>query len=419
MTIKRRGMTLLNSGAPNMEGYARAAVFSQELRMIFSFLLVLFSGCHSTMNYAIEDRDARVQDFIGGRLKSRDFPGIQYLVVSAESTVFSYYGGWADINAKRPMQANTTMMLYSMSKTFTAAAILQLIEQGKLSLDDPVVKYLSNIPYGNKVTIRHLLSQTSGIPNPIPLRWVHLVEEHPDFDERVALQRVLAEDTELEFEPGKKYAYSNISYWLLGHVVEKASGLSYQDYVRQNIFRPLKIPKSEIDFVIPSRQHHSRGYLPRTSILNLFKSFVIDSKFVGEYEDGWLHIKDHYLNGPAFGGIVGSARAVGLFLQDQLKDSSRLFTVWTKNLFFQQQRNNDDEPINMTLGWHIGTMDSLKYFFKEGGGGGFHSEMRIYPEYGFATVVIANNTSFDAKGFLNCVDKEFRQVETTAMKSSE
>ena len=373
----------------------------------FSSILLLVTGCQSVMNNAIQNRTTRVKDFIRREHESNEFPGIQYLVLNADSTLFTYAGGSADIAAARPAQENTTLMIYSMSKTITAAAILQLVEQGKISLHDPITKYLTSIPYGKEVTIRHLLSQTSGIANPIPLRWVHLVEEHPQFDEQTALQQTVKENAELDFVPGEKYAYSNISYWLLGHVIAKASGNRYEDYVRQNIFRRLNIPASEIDFVIPSRQNHAKGYLPKWSFLNFLKSFVIDSKFVGEYENGWLHINDHYLNGPSFGGIVASARAVGVFLQDQLQDSSELFTRQTKRLFFEQQKNNSGELVDMTLGWHIGKSNGVRYFFKEGGGGGFHSEMRVYPDEGIASVVIANNTSFDAKGFLNAVDKEF------------
>lgn len=181
------------------------------------------------MNYEIQNRDIRVRDFINRRVKSNDSPGIQYIVLNPKSTVFSYPGGWADVIASRPMQPSTTMMIYSMTKTFTAAAVLQLVEQGIVALDEPVTKFVSDIPYGNQVTIRHLLSQTSGIPNPIPLRWVHLVEEHAMFDEHAAFQKILAENAKLDFAPGKKYGYSNISYWLLGRIVEKASGSSYED----------------------------------------------------------------------------------------------------------------------------------------------------------------------------------------------
>jgi len=377
--------------------------------VLFTSSFLLVAGCHYTMNYVISDKRARVHDYITRELESNQFPGIEYLVLNADSILFSFSGGYADIAAGRPVRETTTMMIYSMSKTVTAAAVLQLVEQGKVSLDDPLIMYVPDIPYGKSVTVRHLLSQTSGIPNPIPLRWVHLVEEHSQFDEQAALQRIVKANPGLDFAPGEKYAYSNISYWLLGDVVANASGSTFVDYVRQNIFRRLDIPANEIDFVIPSPQDHAKGYLPKWSFLNLFKSFVIDARFIGDYEDGWLRIHDHYLNGPSFGGIVASARAIGVFLQDQLRPGSRLFNTDTKRLFFEQQRNNDGQPIEMTLGWHIGSDSGRQYFFKEGGGGGFHSEMRIYPVRKIASVVIANSTSFDAKGFLNTVDREFLQ----------
>lgn len=121
------------------------------------------------------------------------------------------------------------MMAYSMTKTLTSVAILQSVEQHKLGLDDPVVNYLPDYPYGNRITIRQLLNYTSGIPNPIPLRWAHLVEEDQGFDENTALDRVLRDNPGLDFEPGTKYAYSNIGYWLLGKIIEQATEQSYVD----------------------------------------------------------------------------------------------------------------------------------------------------------------------------------------------
>jgi CubicO group peptidase (beta-lactamase class C family) len=305
------------------------------------------------------------------------------------------------------MELNTTMMIYSMTKTVTAAALLQLVDQGRVGLDDPAITYIEDLPYGPELKIRHLLAQTSGIPNPIPLKWVHLSSDHPNYDEPSALHKILLENPELDFQPGKKYRYSNISYWLLGCIIARVAGIPFEDYVRQNIFRRLNLPETEINFVIPVSANQAKGYLPKWSFLNLFKSFMIDSKFIGEYEDGWLHINEHYLNGPAFGGIVASARAIALFLQDQLQDSSRLFSRQIKTLFFEQQKNNDDQPVEMTLGWHIGRLAENRYYFKEGGGGGFHCEMRLYPAPKIATVVIANNTSFDSGKFLNDLDQKF------------
>src|SRR5262245_60199561 len=100
-------------------------------------------------------------------------PGLQYVVVTGSSTLFACHRGAADIAGGRPMSADTTLMAYSMSKTITAAAVLQLVEAGQVGLDDPLARSLAWQPYGGEVTIRQLLSHTSGAPNPIPLRWVH------------------------------------------------------------------------------------------------------------------------------------------------------------------------------------------------------------------------------------------------------
>jgi len=382
-----------------------ARTMSQVLSRVIALCLII--GVPAAMPASGQDVHSRVKEYIDRELESNESPGIQYVVLSADSVLYSYAGGFADLAAQTALQENTTMMIYSMTKTITAAAVLQLVEQGVLGLDDPLTVYFADHPYREGITIRHLLSQTSGIPNPIPLRWVHLVEEHSRFDERAALQEVLKENAELDFAPGERYGYSNISYWLLGRVIEKVSGKSVEEYFRQNIFRQLGISPEEADCIIPSPSHHAKGYLRKWSFLNVVKSFLIDEKFIDDYEGGWLHIREHYLNGPSFGGIVASARAVGAFLQDQLREDPRLFSKQTRAKFFEQQKGRDGELLEMTLGWHVGENDGKGYYFKEGGGGGFHAEMRVYRSKGIATVVLANNTSFDVKAFLNTLDPWF------------
>jgi CubicO group peptidase (beta-lactamase class C family) len=334
-------------------------------------------------------------------------PGLQYMVMDKDHVLFEYAGGWADIQNKKPMTLETTMMGYSMTKTLTAAAVLQLVEQGKVGLDDPVSMYLPDQPYGDQITIRQLLDHTSGIPNPIPLRWVHLTEDAEGFNEDAALDQVLSANPELDFEAGAKFSYSNIGYWLLGKVIEQATGQIYSDYMHANILSPLEIPHSQLDFVIPSPTQHAKGYLAKYSFLNLGKGFVTDSQFWGEYEGNWLNLKSHHLNGPSFGGLVGTARGFGIFLQDQLQARSVLFDQQTKVMFETQQTDSAGKPIPMTLGWHIGTTDGVTYLFKEGGGGGFHAEMRLYPTLGITSIVMVNSTEFNSTEFLNKVDHPF------------
>lgn len=229
-------------------------------------------------------------------------PGLQYMAITADRVLFEYADGWADIKNQKLMTLDTTLMAYSMTKTFTAVAILQLAEQRKLGLDDVIDRYLPNAAYhGNSITLRQLLNHTSGAPNPIPLRWVHLAVEDSTFDEAEALATVLRKNPDLAFEPGRKFAYSNIGYWLLGKVVEQVTGQSYSAYMRANVLRPLGLSTQEMDFVIPDESSHANGYLKKYSLMNLVKGFVIDRRFVGDYEGHWLRLNSHYLNGPAFG----------------------------------------------------------------------------------------------------------------------
>ena len=125
----------------------------------------------------------------------------------AAGTLLEYHGGSADLAAQRPMLATTPMMAYSMSKTITAAAVLQLVEAGRVALDDPITRHVDAQPYGGEITVRQLLSHTSGIPNPLPLKWVHPAAAHASFDEAAALARVLDDHPKLASRPGARYRY--------------------------------------------------------------------------------------------------------------------------------------------------------------------------------------------------------------------
>jgi D-alanyl-D-alanine carboxypeptidase len=348
-----------------------------------------------------------VHSRLNALVRASKAPGIQYLVVSPDQTIFEYAGGWADIEGRRPMDPATTLMAYSMSKTITAAAVLQLVEAQKVTLDDPISRCLGSQVPDPRITIRHLLSHTSGIPNPVPLAWVHPVTRHEGFDERAALAAVLRRYPKPTFAPGTKYRYSNIGYWLLGLVVEMASGEAFTSYVIEHVLRPLGITSPELDYAIPDHRAHARGYLEKYSLTNFIKGLLVDRDLIGNYQGRWLGINDHYVNGPAFGGLVGTARGFGKFLQDQLHPHSRLFSDTTRELFYTPERTERGTLLRMTPGWHVGTMDGAPFFYKEGGGGGFHCMMRVYRGSGIATVVMTNATGFNVGGLLDEVDARF------------
>jgi D-alanyl-D-alanine carboxypeptidase len=368
-------------------------------------LVVLISYPYYSRDNQAMSRDAQVTKLLAS-LSSPDGPGIQYVVVGKAGVLYGHCLGLADVESKAPLSLSHTMAAYSMTKSLTAIAILQLAEQGKLDLDAPVSRYVKH-PYDQAITIRQLQIHTSGIPNPNPLKWVHLAKDHQSFDERAAMAAVLADHSKLNSPPGEKYEYSNINYWLLGCVIEAVSGERYADYIRKNIFQPLMLSPEEIGFTFNESAPHAKGYLAKYSFMNLVKGFVTDKAVWGNSEGNWLPIKDVYVNGPAFGGAVGSARAFSVILWDLLAERSILLSDRSRELLFTRQKTRSGEEIDMTLGWHIGNLEGTPYYYKEGGGAGFHSEMRVYPSRGLASVIMTNRTSFNSRSELSKLDGLF------------
>jgi CubicO group peptidase (beta-lactamase class C family) len=348
------------------------------------------------MDMNITHQEKQVRTYLDSLIQKNRLPGIQYVVVDEQDLRFEYCGGWRDIGAKLLVTEQTTFMASSSTKVLTAAAILQLVERGQIELDKSLSAYYPAHPYADQVTIRHLLNQTSGIANPAPVKWLHTVEEHPTFDEAQALKKVLNTYPKLAFPPGDKYAYSNISYWLLGQVIQEVSGQCYCDYMRQDIFQPLNIGLAYLDCLIPDLTRHAGGY-QKLSPLGFILYLMVDKKLRGGTESGWFRLKPTYMNGPAYGGLIGTARGFARFLQDQLRARPALFGAETKALFFSPQRNNHGQGIETTLGWHRGQVAGVPYYGKPGGGPGFRSNLRLYPTRSLATAWLANETGINDK----------------------
>jgi D-alanyl-D-alanine carboxypeptidase len=378
--------------------------FVKIMSALMLLVALVSSLCYSQGNKTMS-REDQVQKLLAS-MSSSDGPGIQYVVVDKAGVLYEHSTGLADVENKTPMSPHHAMAVFSMTKSLTAIAILQLAEQGKLDIDAPVSQYMKH-PYDQGITIRQLVNHTSGIPNPTPLKWVHLAKDQPGFNETAALAAVLAKNPRLNNPPGKKYEYSNINYWLLGGVIEAVTGESYSAYVKTKIFQRLRLSPDEIDFTYSEAAPHAKGYLAKYSFMNLIKGLVTDKEVWGHYEGNWLHIKDVYVNGPAFGGAIGTAKAFSVILQDLLAERSILLSEKSRELLFSRQKTRSGKEIDMTLGWHIGRLDGIQYYYKEGGGAGFHSEMRVYPSQGLATVIMTNQTSFNSRSTLSKLDGMF------------
>jgi CubicO group peptidase (beta-lactamase class C family) len=324
-------------------------------------------------------------------------PGIQYTVVHNDEIRFDYQTGFADLSLDRRVLPETTFMASSSTKVVTATAIMQLVEQEKVLLDKPLTAYCSSHPYGDRLTIRQLLSQTAGIPNPLPLKWVHLIREHDRFDESGSLRMAMHRDSKLKFTPGERYSYSNISYWLLGKVIESVSGISFPDYVRKHVFDPLHIPAAAASFRVEDLNSHATGYQRRFCAQGLLLYLLMDRRILGETVKGHFSMLPVYMNGPAYGGLICTATGFALFLRDVLKPTPTLLSPRTRDLFLTEQTTSSAASTGMTLGWRIGRLENETYYGKPGGGPGFRSNVRIYPRLRLGVSWLANETGINAR----------------------
>ena len=339
-------------------------------------------------------------------IKENRSPSIQYALFNKDSIIKRYAIGLADVNGKKEVNRSTTYNAYSVTKTFTALAILQLVHQDKLKFDDSVKKYLPDIPYNCDITIKHVLTHSAGIPNPIPLNWIHLSSTHKTFDRNMFFKDVISKNNKALSKPNVKYAYSNIGYVLLGQIIEKVSGTSYEEYLQNYIIQPLGIPASDLGFEIHDYNNHAKGYHKRYSFSNLILGFLIDkSKFMDKAESKWKPFKPFYVNGISYGGLIGTADSFVKYIQGLLKQNSQLITNDLKNLLFTENYTVNNKPTGMCLSWFKGHLNGNTYFTHAGGGGGYYCEIRIYPDLGLGSIVFFNRTGMSDQRFLDRIDK--------------
>ena len=225
-----------------------------DMKTIKFFILSFFLVIQSCSNNYVEQEMTNFEianHKLEEMITDSDTPGLQYMIVNSDSIIFEFTGGLSNLENMAAFSPGTTINAFSVTKTFTSLSILKLEEDKKLSIDDYVQNYLDDLPYKTNFSIRQVLNHTSGLPNPIPLKWAHLLNEHESFNYKEFVKNVLTENDELDNIPGKKYSYSNIGYLILGELIERVSGKEYRSYVKNNIIQNLYLSdEAYLDFVI-------------------------------------------------------------------------------------------------------------------------------------------------------------------------
>ena len=203
--------------------------------------------------------EARIEVVVQKFMRQPGAVGLSVAVGRGTELVYERAQGFADLEFTVNADPETMFRIGSVTKQFTAAAVMKLSERGKLSVDDPLARFLPDYPRGGDITLRHLLTHTGGVPNYTDLgqKWATIVARELAHEELMALWR----DLPLDFEPGTKWRYSNSGYYLLGMVIEKVSGVSYGEFLRETFFDPLKLTRTRYDSNGEVLLNRAQGYV--------------------------------------------------------------------------------------------------------------------------------------------------------------
>lgn len=278
------------------------------------------------------------------------------LIAEGNTIIFEKSYGLADKQGKVENETSTQYQIGSITKSFTAAAILKLEEEGLLHTSDKLSVYLPNFPNAEKITLHQLLTHTSGIYNYTAGEFEQTKTAKPE--EIVEW----FENKELEFEPGTKYAYSNSNYILLGMVIEKVSSTSYEAYVAEHIFKPVQLTKTTAN-----REEAS--------------SLAVGYK--GKEQDSFIDNSVPYAAGMLISTTTDLLNYIKALHEGALLNDTSLEKLFTP------------EKDNYAYGWVSTEIFEEKAHWHNGGINGFRSIMIHYPEKDYTIILLSNNVMAD------------------------
>jgi len=323
-------------------------------------LLTLFSmsWCAPAWSEGIEEK---LKAQMSGVADNGAFSGAVLVAQDGKPLLREAYGK-ANYELEVPNSVDTKFRIGSVTKQFTAMAILILAEQGKLAVDNPISKHLENSPAAwEKVTIRHLLNHTSGIPSytSFPQMMSRTVRLPATVDEVIAS----FQDKPLEFEPGERFTYSNSAYIVLGKIIERASGHDYETFLKRNIFERLGMNDTGYDHnaaILPKR---AAGY-SRTLVLMANAPYI---------DMTWPH---------AAGALYSTVDDLAKW--DQALLAGKLIGPESYKLMFTPGKSS------YGFGWFIRDVDGHQEISHGGGIHGFQSSIIRYPDDKLVVIVLCN-----------------------------
>ncbi|HTZ54109.1 MAG TPA: serine hydrolase domain-containing protein [Candidatus Acidoferrum sp.] len=306
--------------------------------------------------------ERQVDDLGNYIVQEKRSPGLAIGVVEDGRIVYARGFGYSDVAKRTRWSPGTQTYIGSISKQFTAAAILLLQQDGKLKLDDPVTHYIPELTIANGVTIRQLLNQTAGLPDLLAA-----AGSNPDLTASIKPADLLAAIDKLKpvSPPGSEYRYNNLNYYLAALIVERVSGVPFSDYLQQHVFIPLQMNQSFIAGDRGISPQHAVGYSGRPG------AFVK----VRPWDPAWL-----FGAGDVVSNVYDMAKwDIGMPLLMRVDAERDMFTP-----------SGVPGPTQYGLGWVIDQRGGKRYIWHNGEIAGYHTMNALLPDDHVAVIVLTN-----------------------------
>ncbi len=341
-----------------------------RIRLYIIFMVMVFliplTFYPSLVNAETIIETGDIDEYVTNYLKRNGLPGASIVIVKDGKLV--YEKGYGHDSEGKPLTENSLMRIASVSKSFTAFSVLQLVDVGKINLDDSIVKYLTELTMDDsrleEVTIRHLLSHTSGIPNPVIVPKADTLKERIDS----------LHDWKLQRNPGEEFAYSNANYWILARLVEVISGMEFSDYLDEKIFSPLGMNDTlSTDNSTDPVQGLTQGYV--TAYGSAFPWSELEQMFSGS------------------GGIITTASDIGKWLSMHTNEGENRYgeKLLSKSLL-EESYSPQPGSEKYGFGWYLSSPHIKPSRISHSGSlTTAQSQQDIVPSSGYAVAVMLNS----------------------------
>jgi len=348
---------------------------------ILVLAILVFAFCYPEYSSFAQPKAQKIDNLMQACYKNGQFNGAVF-VAEHGKIIYDKSFGIANIETKEKIKSNSQFRLGSVSKQFTSMAIMMLKERGKLNYDDDIRKFLPELPYQG-ITIRHLLTHTSGLPD-----YMSLFDKNWDVDKKDTEERKIAANKdalnlfatyhpEVLFKPGERWEYSNTGYVMLALIVERASGKEFDQFLSDNIFKPLNMSHTLVFSPLKNQKMEHRVY-----------GYQLDLNGVTYSENDF-----NYLNGIAGdGGIYSTTN--DLFKWDQSLYTEKLVDKSTLKEAFTPVKFNNDSTYSYGFGWRIDKTKGGKMKVSHTGGWvGFRTSIDREIEDTNTIIILTNHSS--------------------------